>query len=239
MARRRTVVDFGFEPNESPYHFVVATMNGIVTFAERFGVPGEGGGPPAEAPRQPVLKAMLDRYRWSRIAETAAEVFNRRLRHAGFRPGVWKDPETLLAPYFGKELVLLVWAVEDGDPTLLPNMVANWVALAPEERWWLYTTINATAGHPEYGKQRGWRKAIKIAFAESPAAIPPSSLLRDEAAFRERRGAYRVLPPAPSPALRRQRGGRASAQTETQFELPTAEALEADGSPTDDGQLHG
>ncbi|MGH2460839.1 MAG: DUF3780 domain-containing protein [Chloroflexota bacterium] len=224
MARRRTVVGFGFEPNESPYHFVVAAMNGIVTFAERFALPDEAAAPTAGAPRQPVLKATLDRYRWDRIAETAAEVFNRRLRHAGFRPGVWREPETLLAPYFGKELVLLVWAVEDSDPTLLPNLVANWVALAPEERWWLYTTINATAGHPEYGKQRGWRKAIKIAFAESPAAIPPSSLLRDEAAFHERRGAYKALPPAPSPTPRRQRGGRARAPSEAQIVLPTPES---------------
>jgi hypothetical protein len=66
--------------------------------------------------------------------------------------------------------------VEDADPTLLPNMVANWVGLAPEERWWLYTTINATAGHPEHGRDRGWRKAIKVAFAENPAGAPPASL---------------------------------------------------------------
>lgn len=220
MPRRRTLLDFGFDPDESPYHFVVAMLNGVVTFAERFALPGTAANPAGDPPRQPVLKATLDRYRWGRVAETAAEVFNRRLRHAGFRAASWKDPETLLAPYFGKELVLLVWAVEDGDPTLLPNMVANWVALAPEERWWLYTTINATAGHPEHGKQRGWRKAIKIAFAESPTALPPSSLLRDEAAFRERRAEYRVLPPAPSPSLRRRARSSPVLAEEKQIRLP-------------------
>ena len=224
MARRRAILGFGLDPSESPYHFVVGTANEVVEFTERFALPPEESvAGQRESARQPILKATLDRYRWSRIAETAAEVFNRRLRHADFRPGVWKDPETALAPYFGKELVLLVWAVEDADPTLLPNMVSNWVGLAPEERWWLYTTINATAGHPEYGKQRGWRKAIKIAFAENPASLPPSSLLRDEAAFRERRGDYGILPPAPPPMPRRRRG-RKGTPSEDQAELSIVES---------------
>ena len=81
-----------------------------------------------------------------------------------------------MAPYFGKELTLLAWAIEDADPTLIPSMVANWLGLAPEERWWLYTTINATSGHPEHGRDRGWRKAIKIAFAENPAGAPADTL---------------------------------------------------------------
>ena len=57
-------------------------------------------------------------------------------------------------------------------------MIANWRGLAPEERWWFYTTINATRhGHTEHGNDRGWRKAIKIAFAENPIQLPPSALL--------------------------------------------------------------
>jgi hypothetical protein len=95
--------------------------------------------------------------------------------------------ESLLAPHLGKELTLLFWAVEDADPTLLPAMLANWVGLAPEERWWLYTTINATSGHPEHGQDRGWRKAIKIAFAENPiVSSAPSALLAEGATPRRR-----------------------------------------------------
>jgi hypothetical protein len=56
-------------------------------------------------------------------------------------------------------------------------MIANWTGLAPEERWWLYTTVNATSGHQDHGKDRGWRKAIKIAFAENPTGdLAPSAL---------------------------------------------------------------
>lgn len=76
---------------------------------------------------------------------------------------------------------MLAWAVEDADPTLLPAMIANWLGLASEERWWLYTTINATNGHPDHGRDRGWRKAIKIAVAENPiaAAAPSAQFSKD------------------------------------------------------------
>jgi hypothetical protein len=169
------VVDFGFEPGRSPYHFAVQThgAESNVRIEERFAWP-EGS---AEV-RAPLLKAVLDPYRWSRIVDPARSEFNRRLHAEELPTARWKaSGVTLLAPYLGKELTLLVWAVEDGDPTLLPNMIANWLGLAPEERWWLYTTINATSGHPEHGRDRGWRKAIKIAFGENPADAPPSTLV--------------------------------------------------------------
>ncbi|MDP2268269.1 MAG: DUF3780 domain-containing protein, partial [Deltaproteobacteria bacterium] len=63
---------------------------------------------------------------------------------------------------------LLAWAVEDMDESLIANVIANWIGLEPEERWWLYTTVNATFTRAELGKDRGWRKAIRIAFSENP-----------------------------------------------------------------------
>ncbi len=146
---------------------------------------GAGGGSassqvadrPAPTPRQPQGKAILERFRWQRIAEPARREFNLRLREAGLPPGQWRAGEALLAPHFGKELTLLAWAVEDDDGTLIPSMIANWSGLAPEERWWLYTTVNATSLHAEHGHDRGWRKAIKIAFAENPSAGSPATFM--------------------------------------------------------------
>jgi len=169
------VLGFGFEPARSPYHFAVhvdPTDEGPVAIEERFSCDG------AEDARPPMLKVVLDRYRWSRMAEQVRANFNKRLRDEGLPTAKWKaSGDTILAAHLGKELTLLAWAVEDADPTLIPNMIANWLGLAPEERWWLYTTINATAGHPRHGRERGWRKAIKIAFAENPADAPPSTLI--------------------------------------------------------------
>lgn len=181
MAKRkvRNTIGFGFDPAQSPHHFtaIIGRGTGDVTIVERFAW-GDETNDDALAP-EASLKASLDAYRWSRIAPTAAETFNARLRDADLATANWST-EALLAPHLGKELTLLVWAVEDADPTLLPAMIANWVGLAPEERWWLYTTINATSGHPEHGRDRGWRKAIKIAFAENPIAAAPSSALLAE-----------------------------------------------------------
>jgi hypothetical protein len=165
-------VDFGFDPDASPHHFAVVVGRQSVAIVERFDPPPDDAS--ADAPeRDEAPKATLTRYLWDRIKAPAAAEFNRRLQADGQRKGGFAGATTLLAPHFGKELTLLAWAVEDqdGDPTPLPAMIANWNGLAPEERWWFYTTVNAAA---PAGRDRGWRKAIKIAFAENPVHLAPT-----------------------------------------------------------------
>ena len=102
--------------------------------------------------------------------------FNKKIRSAGHRSVAWKTEQpNILPPHFGKELTLLAWAVEDIDESLIPNVIANWKGLEPEERWWLYTTVNATFTRADVGKDRGWRKAIKIAFSENPVPEMPGN----------------------------------------------------------------
>jgi hypothetical protein len=169
---QRGSTDFGFDPGSSAYHFalVVERDAATVRIEERFAVADGDADLDAGQLQRPTVKATLDAYRWSRVAEPARAEFNRRITADGARVARWRPEETLLAPHLGKELTLLFWVIEDADSTVIPNMVANWTGLAPEERWWLYTTVNATAGHPEHGRERGWRKAVKIALAENPAA---------------------------------------------------------------------
>jgi hypothetical protein len=47
------------------------------------------------------------------------------------------------------------------------NALHNWEALAPEERWWLYTMTVATTGQAMQ-KGLGWRKALRAALADNP-----------------------------------------------------------------------
>ena len=68
----------------------------------------------------------------------------------------------------GKELTLLGWAVEDADPALIPTAVKNWLGLAAEERWWMFTMTNAATGHVVRGRNKGWRKAVRFALTENP-----------------------------------------------------------------------
>ena len=75
----------------------------------------------------------------------------------------------------GKELVLLAWAIEDADPTLISVALANWSGLVPEERWWLYTQTAAATGHGTADRSRGWRKAVRYALTENPVSGQVSS----------------------------------------------------------------
>ena len=70
-------------------------------------------------------------------------------------------------PSLGKELCILCWAVEEASPDDVPNALRNWEALAPEERWWLYTMTVATTGQAMQ-KGIGWRKALRAALADNP-----------------------------------------------------------------------
>ncbi len=174
--RPRKTIGFGFDPESSPHHFaVVRERRGAVTVVERFA----WGDSADQDSVSDSPKVTLSEYLWERIAPAAAAEFNRRLKDDGLRAGTWGKGETVLAPHLGKELALLAWAVEnqDSDPTPIPSMIANWSGLAPEERWWFYTTINATSAHHEHGRDRGWRRAIKVAFAENPVQLPSSALL--------------------------------------------------------------
>jgi hypothetical protein len=204
------VRDFGFDPDEAPYHFAVVMGKGEgadVRIEERFEIDTDA----TLGLREPNTKVVLDAYRWTRIADAARAEFNQRLEAHGQRTASWRARETLLAPHLGKELTLLAWAVEDADPTVIPNMIANWRGLAPEERWWLYTTVNATSGHPEHGRDRGWRKAIKIALAENPSTVAtPGTLLTEREA---------KLPDVPQRRRGPRRGGGTSEETLDQLTL--------------------
>jgi len=184
MARRnRQFVGFGFDPGESAHHFAVILPEREeepATIEERFAWDKDPA-PVGEPDRPPIVKVRLDRYRWGRIEGAARDQFNARIRAAGRRSVVWKaDQPNILPPHFGKELTLLAWAVEEMDESLIPNIIANWTGLEPEERWWLYTTVNATFTTADAGKDRGWRKAIKIAFSENPIPEMPGERFVEE-----------------------------------------------------------
>jgi len=93
------------------------------------------------------------------------------------KTGKWKPGLIPISRILGKELVLLAWAIEDSDPSLIPIAVKNWLGLAPEERWWLFTMTNAATGHAISGKSKGWRKAVRYALTENPVSsdVKPST----------------------------------------------------------------
>ena len=168
------VVGFGFVPSESEHYFLVsiASETADVQISEHMswqpdmwknnirGVKDE---------KDERLRVVLPRVKWEAIVDAVTSEFNRRLRVMGYKRGQWKKRGlTPVSRLFGKELVLLAWAIEDADPGRIPVAVVNWIGLLPEERWWLYTMTNAATGQALRGRNTGWRVAIRYALCDNP-----------------------------------------------------------------------
>lgn len=164
---------FGFDPAESRHHFLLNIPRGStqpVLVSEHF-TWEDGTGSSSVAAGLQVdgqMRISLARTKWDAIADGIRAEFNARLKRAGRRPGSWNVGPNLIRRELGKELVLLAWAIEDADPGLVSNGLANWRGLVPEERWWLYTQTAAASGHAVEGRGRGWRKAVRFALTENP-----------------------------------------------------------------------
>lgn len=62
-----------------------------------------------------------------------------------------------LSPFIGRELVLLLWALQERETEAqLETILYGWRELAREERWWLY----AKAAAPGQRLGTGWRRAL-------------------------------------------------------------------------------
>ena len=166
------VLGFGFIPEQNEHHFVVTLSNSLkpeapVNITECFELDCSENLQDNGIHSQ--LKVELKRYQWDAIENEIKAEFNRRLQASGVKSGKWKKKGTIpVDRTLGKELVLLAWAIEDAETTLAYTAVRNWLGLAPEERWWLYTMTNAATGHAYKGKGIGWRKAIRFALTENP-----------------------------------------------------------------------
>jgi hypothetical protein len=174
---RATLTDlksaFGFDPDESMHHFVATiprASTADIQISEHFTWDPESGSSEVSLGAQidGQMRVILARPKWDSIADEVRAEFNRRLRQMGRKPGGWKVGANLIRRELGKELVLLAWAIEDADPSLIANALANWRGLVPEERWWLFTQTAAATGHGIGDRNKGWRKAVRYALTENP-----------------------------------------------------------------------
>jgi len=174
----RISIGLGFLPDEARHGFLIdipkgASQNELVSVTEHRGNDLDHLGarsiePPS--PTDPSLRVLIDRNRWLVLAPSFWEEANRRLRANGLPSSKFlKAPAKSIPvhPSLGKELCVLCWAVEEASPDDIPNALRNWEALAPEERWWLYTMTVATTGQAMQ-KGLGWRKALRAALADTP-----------------------------------------------------------------------
>ena len=225
---------FGFRPEESEHHFVVtvpAGARGDVLIAEHPScAPATRRTPSLGVGAQDAkLRVALPRAKWTAIADDVRVEFNRRLKKLGLPPGRWKRGATPVARLLGKEATLLAWAVEDADPALVPAAVKNWLGLAPEERWWLFTMTNAATGHALHGRNKGWRKAVRFALTENP--VTGDRQARQSEIFRLVAGEERLEPPRRGGGSRTESRSREAAAPSRRI----ADAGDRAGQRVDDG----
>lgn len=168
MGAKRQSLGYGFDFGDSQHHFLVTigrSTDSKVTVYERFmwqdDVDVQMIDISIDRP-----KVELPKTKWKQVEDALRNEFNRRLKKENLPAGKWRIGQVPVQRLFGKELVLLAWAIEDSDPSVIPAAIRNWLGLSPEERWWLFTMTNAATGGLR--DKKGWRKAIRYALTENP-----------------------------------------------------------------------
>lgn len=156
-------IDFGAPSGFGLHHFYVdipAETKAAVSIVEDYGFDGDETKRETTEPR-----VILARELWTKIRDDARRDFNARLKSKKQSTGTWKTGVVKLDRFLGKELCVLAWAAEHAMPDECPIICEKWLALRPEERWWLYTKTYAEAGSAK-DKERGWRKALYCALSD-------------------------------------------------------------------------
>lgn len=169
-------IGFGFDPAQNQHHFVVIIPNSEKDDVLVHECHSYSEDTTAEALHMSFAgvhytgKVKLPRFKWNAISNFLKIEFNQRLkqRNRRHRSVQWKRGLNYVHRLFGKELMVLAWAIENAEYNQINNALENWLGLKPEERWWLYTMTNAATGHPINGSGRGWRKALRFALTENP-----------------------------------------------------------------------
>lgn len=155
--------DFGAPTEFGMHHFYVdipAAPRDAVCFYEDFGFDND------ETRRETVeCRLVLARELWNKIRDDARRDFNARLKNKKQSTGSWTIGKVKLDRFLGRELCVLGWAAEHASPDECLVICQKWLALRPEERWWLYSKTASEAGRDNQS-EHGWRKALYCALSD-------------------------------------------------------------------------
>ena len=179
---------FGVPATSDPHHFKVIipkANSGKVQISEYLGMQ-------AQSDEHAIIdRVIIDRPKWTAIRSEVQRSFNARLKANDIKTSAWKVGENMVDRLLGKELCVLVWAVEDMDTGNIPVAVRNWLALRPEERWWLFGMTAISTGGLNDGK-KGWRMALCHALGDVAQSEQLKPSARKEKSLKEPE--YETLP---------------------------------------------
>ena len=153
---------FGVPASSDPHHFKVIIPkgnSGNVQIIEYLGLQ-------AHSDDLAVIdRVVLERPRWTAIRSEEQRAFNARLKEHNLKTSTWRVGENRVDRLLGKEICVLAWAVEGMAMDKIPVAVRNWLALRPEERWWLFGMAAMSTGRIGDG-DKGWRLALRHALGD-------------------------------------------------------------------------
>ncbi len=158
----RPTLGFGVPATSDPHHFKVIIPRSNtkrVQISEYLGLQATGDETAV------IDRSLLDRTRWMAIRAEVQRAFNVRLKTHDLKTSAWKVGENPVDRLFGKEICVLAWAVESMESEKIPVAVRNWLALRPEERWWLFGMTAVSTGGVNDG-DKGWRLALRHALGD-------------------------------------------------------------------------
>jgi hypothetical protein len=163
------ILGFGYDPIECAQHFLVVIpkkKDSNVAIYERYvwdnateqttGLPGDN----------PKAKVFISREKWDLVKPAIEDYLNRTLKATKRKTSRFIIGQTPIERLLGKEIMVLLWAIEDCDKLAIPNAIQNWQGFSREEKWWLFTMTNAVTGDADY--KRGWRIALRYAITDNP-----------------------------------------------------------------------
>ena len=159
---RRPTLGFGVPATSNPHHFKVIiprSNQGRVQVSEYLGLQAISDDVSV------IDRVLLNRTKWTAMRGEVQRLFNSRLKSHELSTSVWRVGDNLVDRLLGKELCVLAWAIEHMEMEKVPVAIRNWLALRPEERWWLFGVTAASTGGIDNG-DKGWRLALRHALGD-------------------------------------------------------------------------
>jgi hypothetical protein len=170
MAQKKIpTLGFGVPATTDPHHYQVCIPAGYddIEIREHLGMQEHTNAD------EDILRARLSRSQWSTIKSAVKREFVARLKHHGMTKSDFKTGENKVERLLGKELCVLAWAVQDANKAQAKIAVKNWMAMKPEERWWLFGMAESAGGLAD-SPRIGWRLALFNALCEGDELLPKS-----------------------------------------------------------------
>lgn len=153
---------FGVPATTDPHHFLVyipKDNRGSVKISESLGMQAQ------DHTTGIIDRVILERSKWTEIRSEVQRAFNTRLKEHKLRVSAWKIGENFVDRLLGKELCVLAWAIKGVKQENIGIAVRNWLALRPEERWWLFGMAAISSGEA-LDEDKGWRLALRHALGD-------------------------------------------------------------------------